>query len=252
MSHRCSFIVETLEFANFIKCLTSSIKFVQFSCTNNKIVLGGINNLQTLSMFLQIIPIKFESTFEKFDIIVPISTITHIFNVYRYAKESNETLQITLNSDSYSYNIEFLEKMSNKGNKYNVKSCILEKHLNNTIMNIIGQKLPNFLRKIKCPTQILSKILGNMCEEYTNVTLICTKSSLIVQNDRYSVEILDETIVTSVDEDSYIKLNINDLIKILETSTSKYIDMYFTGENLLAMSNQKEEQLYTFYMQCVQ
>lgn len=249
MLHRCSFLVEITELVLFLKCLKNTMRDVRFSCSNNKVVLGGINDLQTVSMFVQTVPVKFESLQNRFDVVIPIKDIINVFNIYRaHQKESNvDTVSITLCSDDYSYNISFLESMSNKGAKYDVKSYTSGQINNSEFVDIQAQKLPSFLRKMRCPTQILSKILTNMSDDFTDITLVCTNSSLIVQNEKYNVEISDETIVSNFDVDSYILINLNTLNNILETSVSKYIDMYFTGENLLALSNQHDTYLFTFF-----
>lgn len=254
MLHKCSFVIEITELALFLKCLKKSIDHIRISCGVNKIVLGGINDAQTMSMFVQTIPIKFESSQNRFDVAIPIKNILNVFNIYRQnSKEpSTDTVFITLSSDNYSYEISFLESMSNKGTKYEVKSYISGEILTDSeFVDIQSQKLPIFIRKIRCPTQILSKILTNMSDEYDNITLSCTKSSLIVQNAEYNVEILDETIISNIDVNSYILVNLGVLNNILETSVSKYIDMYFTGENLLALSNQHDTCLFTFYMKSI-
>lgn len=252
MLYRCSFVVEITELALFLKCLKNSIYNIRFSCGTNKVVLGGINNLQTMSMFIQTVPVKFEGSQNRFDVVIPTKDILNVFNIYRqHSKEpETDTVFITLSSDDHLYDISFLESRSNKGAKYNVKSYTSGRiNRDNEFVDIQSQKLPNFLRKMRCPVQILSKILTSMSDEYTDITLVCTKSSLIVQNEKYNVEILDETIISNLDVDSYILIDLNVLNNILETSVSKYIDMYFTGENLLALSNQHDSYLFTFCMQ---
>lgn len=252
MLHRCSFVVEITELALFLKCLKHSIHNIRFSCSNNKVVLGGINNLQTMSMFIQTVPAKFEGSQNRFDILIPTKDILNVFNIYRHNSKEPETdtVFITLSSDGNSYEISFLESRPNKGAKYDVKSHTSGRIAHDDeFVDIQSQKLPNFLRKMRCPVQILSKILTNMSDEYTDITLVCTKSSLIIQNEKYNVEILDETIVSNLDVDSFILVDLTVLNTILETSASKYIDMYFTGENLLALSNQHDEYLFTFFMQ---
>lgn len=251
---QCSFFLEAVEFAFFLKCFNQNIKTIKFSCTQNKVVVGGINQSKYISMFVQTIPTLFESEIGRFDIQLPISSITKIFNIYRSnSKESlSEKVYITITTDGSTYNIVFLEKMLNKGKSYDVKSQISGKNqYDNEIIDIQNQKLPVFLRKIKCPVQILSKTISRMLDYYTDVTLICTKSSLIVQNQDYSVEICDETIFTNIDSDSYIQIKLQDLDSILDTSMTKYIDIYFTGENLLCLSDQHDQYLYTYFCSAV-
>jgi hypothetical protein len=217
-------------------------------------VFGGINDSQTSSMFIQTVPMTFESKVgNRFDVLIPTKDILNVFNIYRHqSKEANtDVVQITLCCDDNSYDISFLEKVSNKGSVYEVKHSIsgINNAYNNVQVDIQLQKLPSYLRKIKCPTQILDKILSNMSDMYTNITLICTRSSLIVQNDKYYAEIIDESITSTIDEDSYIILDLSELQYIINTSKSKFIDMYFTGENIIAFSNQHDTYLFTFYMQ---
>lgn len=250
MEHESTFSFEINEFSSFLRCLKKSIVFVQFSCSHNKIIVGGIDEEQSLSMFAKTIPEKYESTKQMFDVAIPVENIVNVFNIYRQQQKesSNELVNISLCSNDNEYQIQFLEYMSNKGEKYNVRSWISGKLKSFNKINIHDQKIPNYLRKIKCPTQIVSKILGFMENYYINVTLTCRKSSLIISNENYSYEILDETIFSNVDIDSYITVNLKTLNSILETSTTKYIDMYFTGENLLALSSQNEKWIYTYYL----
>lgn len=246
--------MESVEFAMFLKCFNCNIKTIKLSCTQNKVVIGGMNQSNSIFMFVQTIPTSFDGEIGRFDVQLPISSITKIFNIYKTnSKESvSEKVYITVTTNGNIYNIVFLEKMLNKGTSYDVKSQISGKNqYNDEFIDIQNQKLPPFLRKIKCPVQILSKTISRMLDNYTDVTLICTKSSLIVQNRDYSVEICDETIFTNVDSDSYIQIKLQDLDIILDTSITKYIDMYFTGENLLCLSNQHDQYLYTYFCSAI-
>lgn len=246
------------EFVLFIKSFKNDIKLIRFSCSVSKVVIGGVNNKNSVLMFAQTLPMKFESTSNtKFEVAIQTNSFTNVFNVNRLqskeskeSKESNGMVQITLTSeDNYIYTISFLEEIFNKETKYNVDYQMTG--LNNEnyeYLDLQSQKLPDYLRKMKCPTKILTNILNNMSDKHVNVTLICTKSSLIVQNDFYNVEIQDETIQTLCDEDSYIVLNISNLIDILDTSLDKFIDIYFTGKNVIAFSNHCDSCLFTFYM----
>jgi len=249
--------MEIQEFVLFLKCLKQKIKYIQFSFSNDKVVFGGTDDKQTIFMFVQTIPTKFKSQLAFFDVMIPVKNILNIFNIYRSTKSddyTNDTVNITIECDNFNYTMTCLENVKNQETTYTVKSRISDK-INNTLkkINIHQQKLPNFLRKTKCPTKIVSKILTNMSDDSEKIKLSCTKSSLIIENEmNCSYEIYDETIFSNVDIDSYITVDLTTLCNILDTATAtKYIDMYFTGENLLALSNQHDEYLFTFYIKNV-
>lgn len=253
---KCSFQLEIEEFALFLKCFKKSINNLMFSCTQNKVVVGGISDRQNISMFVHTVPYEFFSEVGRFDVKIPIDKILELFNIYRNYQKKDEQIQeqvyinLTYNQLNRKYWITFTENKSNKSAKYEVKMALHGIELNKNFgVDIQQSQLPNFIKKMNCPTKIVSDILSNMSENHDDISLTCTKSSLVIENVDYYGAVLDDTIISNVDKDVSINLSIVDLILILDTSKSKFIDMYFTGDNLIAFSCQRDMYMYMYFLQ---
>ena len=244
---KCIFEIKIGDLISFFKCLKRMSKKIIFSCNKNNVIFGNINDVSDISVCAHVMSSQLIGN--SFDFEIDLYKLFNIFDIYRTgSKETSNLVQIMIIKNEYIYNLSFIENVSNGESKYQVKRSLDELIEDNlSQINIRNQIIPSFVKKIRAPVVIILKILNDMSENYNDITMVVTNTSIILYNDTYSAEIFDPTILSNANNDIQIILNIKKLTSILETS-NKFIDIYFTNDNFIFIMNNYDTYSFRFYM----